>query len=160
MRQVLLLVAIVVCARESPSHANCAATNPVEVRVMVDQCVAVDKAKGSVLLDVHAGSSDATKVWVPATEKLTCARVKPGTTLTGTIDQACCDGDASPPCTIGAPSVLTKIKVEKSVKQETRAELEAEVEALRAEVAQLHAQEVARNEQLKRELGKLKDTLK
>src|SRR5450432_1626402 len=117
MRHLLCAIAMVVCVRGT-SHASCVATPSQVVRIVVDKCVAVDKAKGSILVDGHDGDTAIT-VWVPATEKASCAQIKPGATVTGSLDLACCDGDTSPPCTIGTSSVLTKLAIRKPVKQET-----------------------------------------
>jgi hypothetical protein len=159
MRYVLLVIAIVASVRGT-SHASCAPTPSQEVRIVVDKCVAVAKAKGSILIDGKDDTDTAIEVWVPPSEKASCAVVKPGVTVIGSLELACCDGDTSPPCTIGASQIMTTIKVLKSVKQETRAELEAEVTALRAENAQLRARMEAENARLRKEADMLRKQLK
>jgi ribosomal protein L29 len=159
MRHVLLVIAIVASVRGT-SHANCAPTPSQEVRIVVDKCVAVAKAKGSILLDGKDDTDTAIEVWVPPSENASCAMIKPGATVIGSLGLACCDGDTSPPCTLGTSQVMTTIIVLKSVKQETRAELEAEVTALRAETFRLRVTMELENVRLRKEADRLRKQLK
>jgi len=186
MKRIVVIAVMSLCVRASESHASCAPMPAQQVTLVVDTCTAVDtstarlasraKQYAGIVLDgtLTAGTSkpSATRVWVPASEKLTCAQVVPASTITATLSFACCDGDPNAPCMIDTSSILTKVKVKvaaaaKPVKQATRAELEAEVEALRAENKKLRAEveavlarEKERARRLEAELDALQKQLK
>ena len=130
MRTLLgLLVAAVAVLDVTPASGSCAYVEPVAAKLVVDSCAPVDTAnvknlpgKGGsyagILLEgtVTAGKDKptATKIWVPAAEKLACAAVKAAAEVSGTLSRACCDGDPNPPCYLGTSWIFTKVVVKKS----------------------------------------------
>ena len=179
MKSVFALALLLVSTRAHNSEASCAYVAPQAAKLVVDKCTAVDTtklkapAKGAgyagLLLEgtLTSGKDKPTtaKVWVPASENLTCAKIETRSTVSGTLSFACCDGDPNPPCMIETSSVFTKLTIAKAtpakpLKSLSRAELEAEVEALRAENAQLRAKfedmsrrEKDRADRLQKEIG-------
>jgi hypothetical protein len=99
-----------------PAHASCRAMASKQVVVTVDACTTVDTTKiatkgyDGVLLE-GAIDGDPAKVFVPASEKLTCGKVKPKTKVAGKLDWACCDGDPNPPCLLGTSQYLTHVAI-------------------------------------------------
>jgi hypothetical protein len=179
MKRAFALALLLVAVHANTSEASCAYVAPQAAKLVVDKCTAVDTAKlkapakgagyaGLLLEGTLTSGKDtqvAAKVWVPAAEKVTCAQVTAKATVSGTLSFACCDGDPNPPCMIATSSIFTKLTITnaspaKPVKSLSRAELEAEVEALRAENAQLRARveqilakEKDRVERLQKQLG-------
>lgn len=180
MTRIVVLTLVTLLLPASESHASCERQASEPLTLVVTKCTTVDTATkalapyakdyAGVMLEgtVGTGKPRTTKVWVPASEKLTCAEAKPTATVTGTVDVACCDGDPNAPCLLQTSSILTKAKVApKLIKQATRAELEAEVEQLRAENQKLRAEleavlarEKERARRLELELNALQKKLK
>lgn len=141
-RSLVLAAGLVISLRVRDVHASCAYTPPETVSIVIDSCAAVDTSKlkspaqpasytGVVLVGtVTRGKAKPTqdKLWVPASEKLTCTQLVPKATVTGTRSIACCDGDPNPPCWIETSSIFTKLTIAapakakpvKPVKQATR----------------------------------------
>lgn len=179
MQRAFALALLLVSIRASSSEASCAYVAPQAAKLVVDKCTAVDTAKlksparakaydGLLVEGTLTSGKDTTvaaKVWVPAGEKVTCAQVTSKATVSGTLSFACCDGDPNPPCMIATSSIFTKLTITKAtpakpLKSLSRAELEAEVDALRAENAQLRAKfedvlkrEKDRSDRLQKEIG-------
>lgn len=112
----MILRAIAILALLAPPvHASCAYAPPKQVAMVVHACTTVDTAKlkapsyGGLLLE---GTRDGlgARVWVPASEKLTCLAFKPKAEIHGKLALACCDGDPNPPCLLGTGEILTAIK--------------------------------------------------
>jgi hypothetical protein len=174
-----LSIALLVVSLHPPDvRASCAWTPTKSVKLVVDSCTPVDTSKlkrpadpksyAGLLLEgalTSDGKTAPAKVWVPASEKLACAKLPAKTVVSGRLDLACCDGDPNPPCWIETSSILTKVVVApgpKPVKKMTRAELEQEVEALRLENRRLHdevdaasAREAERRRQLENQTQKI-----
>ena len=98
------------------ASASCRAMKSKSVVVAVDACTTVDTSKiktagyDGVVLDGSI-DGDPVKVFVPASEKLTCGKVKPKVKVAGKLDWACCDGDPNPPCLLGTSQYLTQVAI-------------------------------------------------
>lgn len=129
MRALLgLLVAVVAVLDATPASGLCAYVEPVAANLVINSCAPVDTANVKRLgkADSYAGivlegtvtvgndKPTATKIWVPASEKLACAAVKPTAVASGTLSRACCDGDPNPPCYLGTSWIFTKVVIKKS----------------------------------------------
>ncbi len=185
MKRTVAIAVVLVSMRAPSSDASCAYMPPQAAKLVVATCSPVDTSKlkspaspksyeGLLVEGTLTSGKDkptVAKVWVPASEKLSCAKLPAKAVVSGTLSFACCDGDTNPPCWIQTSSIFTKLKVAKPaavkpVKRATRAELEAEVEALRAENAKLradvealYAQEKERSKRLEQQIGTPAKTL-
>lgn len=127
MVRLLVVLGVVLVLRSSAGEASCAWIEPVKATIVVDTCTPVDTAKlkapatpesyAGILLEgtVTAGKAKPAreKLWVPASEKLTCAAARPKARLAGKLSYACCDGDPNPPCYLDTSSIFGGIKAVK-----------------------------------------------
>jgi hypothetical protein len=155
MMRLVVIVAVLSSVGARAAEADCAKSPPIQAQVDVYECsdlgpvdpTALESDGRPVGLLLRAsvswpgGASEDTALWVSTTAKLDCTKLAAGTHVTALVEKVCCDAATSTACRAGAQAIMTNAKPApaKPVKKATRAQLEAEVEKLRAENARLHA---------------------
>jgi hypothetical protein len=131
MRTVLIFVAAVAVAALAtlattpPVAASCAHTPAREVALVVSSCATSaltnpDLAKyadryAGVVIEAEEGTAKV-KAWIPRSEGVDCRALVPGAAVRATLEHACCDGEANPPCYLGIGQYLRGVKVTPSSK--------------------------------------------
>lgn len=149
MARVGLLVCLTaLLGREA--RADCVAQPPRPATFEVDNCSDQREGDPGTFLLGSPSDDKILRVLVPSSEKLRCSKVEAGAVLKGDLEIT---------CSKVVDATLTKVTVvsPRSVKQMTRAQLEAEVKQLRADKSKLRSELRAWTRRQNQEIERLKD---
>jgi len=107
---------LVLVALTGDAAAECEAVKPVQAKLEVASCKAVDTSKlDAEFRAEYTGVLVTTKTkltgFVHASQKLDCSALQPNTRFDAKIETACCDGDPNVPCLVSARKIFSKITV-------------------------------------------------